>query len=333
MLTLYGCGSAGITEVHNEPETDNTSIHDANIEESTQEDTTSDTGWTVMEGMRYLPDFAEEENIQCMVLEGRDERGGPDIEIGEDNELNLVVECVVKDTDTRKMAFQILVDYEQVPLIVDGERYDTYYIETQDNISVAKTIKLDMNIDQSVDHKITALLINDLQVHACDSDLRIINSTAAVDRFLICDTKKNKLISHQTEYEIPVGEYEEEFPSILLTQDETGNKRVIPQNMIQAKPGETIRLYYHLGGFVKSDETIVFVNVGEKQTKINGKDYLLFHADSPTRVLYGRLELTAPMEVGKYEITAWAVNNPYGEIEKGMQELYGAPRITLSVEK
>ncbi len=51
------------------------------------------------------------------------------------------------------------------------------------------------------------------------------------------------------------------------------------------------------------------------------------------RVLYGRLELTAPMEEGKYEITAWAVNNPYGEIEKGMQDLHGAPRITLSAEK
>lgn len=333
LLSLYGCGSLGAAEVKNEPETENTSIHGADTGESTQEDTLPDADWAVMEGMRYLPDTAGEENGQCMLLKGRGQGGDEDIKIGEDNELDLVVECLVKDTDTRKMAVQILVDYEQVPLIVDGERYDTYYIESEDNVSVSKTIKLDLDLDRSVDHKITALLMNDLQVHACDSDQRILDNTLTIDRFLVCDTKKNQLADRQTVYEIPDSAYEDQFASIFLTQDESEQKRVVSQDMIPAKPGETIRLYYHLGGFTKSDETVVFVDIGEKQTKINGKDYLLFHEDSPTKILFGSLELTAPMEEGKYEIAAWAVNNPYGAIEGGMQVFYSAPRLTLSVEK
>lgn len=337
IVSLCGCGDFGAAGIENiMSETEERSAEESDIEESTEEDIVENDDWRIMEGMQYLPDFAEEEGYFCMGLIGSEERGkiqAPGIEMGESNELNLVVECIVKDMDRRKMAFLVLVDYKQAPLIVDGKKCDTYYIEAEDNVSISKTILLDMDIDRSVDHKITALLINDLQVHASESEHRIVENTAAFDAFLFWNGKKDKLIRQQTEYEIPIGEYEEEFPTLFLTQDDSGNRQGIPQNLIHAKPGETIPLYYHVGGFIESDEMVLFVSVGEKQTKINGKDYLLLHADSPTKVLYGRLELTAPMEEGKYEISAAAVNNPYGEIEMRMQDLYKAPRITLSVEK
>lgn len=337
IIFLGGCSNAEVTPIQNESGIKDTLASEPDSGEGTQESAVELNGWKVVDGMKYLPDFGEEEYYYCMGLTGREERGknivAPGIEIGENNELNLVVECVVDGEDKRKMALQVLVDYQQVPLIVDGKKCDTYYIEAEDNISIEKKIILDKDIDRSVDHKITALLINDLQFHAGDLERHIEINAAYFDAFLFCDKKKDSLVRPQKEYEIPISEYEEEFPQIFLTQDETGNKKAIPQNLIHAKPGETFRLYYHLGGFTNSEETVVFVDIGEKQTKINGKDYLLFHSDDPTKVLYGELELTAPMEEGKYEISAWAVNNPYGEIEMRMQGLYGGPRITLSVEK
>lgn len=333
MMLLCGCSDMKDMPIQNESELEETLTIQADTEETMEEN----TEWTIMEGMRYLPDFAEEQGYYCMGLTGREERGKgvlpPGIETGEDNELNLVVECLVRDMDRRKMAVQILVDYVQVPFIVDGERYDTYYIESEDDISILKKIYLDTDIDRSVDHKITVLLINDLQVHTSDSEHEIIMASAQFDAFLFCDEKKDRLMRLQTEYEVPIGVYEDEFPGLFLTQDDSGSRKKTPGNLIYAKPGETVSLYYHLGGFIQSDEAVVFVDVGERQTKINGKDYLLFHETDPNQILYGKLELTAPMEEGKYEICAWALNNPYGEIEYSMQDLYIAPRITLSVEK
>ena len=271
------------------------------------------------------------------VVNGNEKRGegiAPKaIQLGDENELKIVIESVVKNTDTRKMALQILVDYIQVPFVVDGKVYDTYYIEAEDNFSLTKQIQLAADLDRTVDHKIVIMLINDLQVHAADSKIPILASASVSNQLLVCDEEKNELIRPDQEYEAVIDQYEEEFFGIFLTQDANGDKKEIPQRIVYAKPGQTVKVYYHLGGFTDSSEVLVFLNVGETQTKINGKDFLLFQTQSPTQILYGEFELTAPLEEGQYEVSAWAVSNPYGEISEIIQAVIGSPRFTLSVKE
>lgn len=270
-----------------------------------------------------------------MRLTGEEERGEnivpQGIVLGEDNELNFEA-GVTAGADKERMALQVLIDYKQVPLIVDGETYDTYYMEAQDNIPIAKKIKLAADIDRSVDHKITALLLYGLQVPAADADSYTMDNAVAMDELLICDEKKDNLIRSDAAYETDYREYEEISGGIFLTLEEDEDKRAIPGSVIHAKPGENVQVYYHLSGFTQSGETLVFLNIGEKQANINGKDFLLFWEDCADRVLYGKLEMTAPTEEGKYEVSAWAVSNPYsGSVEGSM--IGGSPRFTLCVEK
>lgn len=147
--------------------------------------------------------------------------------------------------------------------------------------------------------------------------------------------KKGSLIRPDVEYEqLLHSEYADDFFGIFLTLEE--NERLaIPSETIRAKPGEMVKVYCHLAEFSQSDETLVFLNIGEKQAKVNGKDFLLFRQEQPYHELVTTLEMIAPMEEGKYEVSAWAVSNPYGQIEEptGIQSIEGSPRFTLCVEK
>lgn len=200
MVSLYGCSSVENTVIQDdlesayiEEESNDTELNTDNVVFEFGADVT-DADFEVMEGMQSLFVLAEKENGYLMRLTGKEERGEgivpQGIVIGEDNELDLLVESVVMGVETRRMAIQILVDYQQVPFIVDGKMYDTYYIEAHDNFSMSKKIKLVMDIERNVDHKITTLLINDLQTHAGDSGTHILANAAAGDEILICDKKK-----------------------------------------------------------------------------------------------------------------------------------------------
>lgn len=351
MVSLSGCNKVNDTVVQTEPASEDMESAAVQTElisedmESEPDNTVfefgasiTDEDFEVMEGMQSLFVLAEKENGYMMGLTGEEDRGEgivpQGIIIGEDNELDLLVESVVMGVDMRKMAVQILVDYQQVPFMVDGKIYDTYYIEAQENISVSKKIKLVTDIDRNVDHKITALLINDLQTHASDADTYVMATAATGDQLLMCDEKKNNLLRPDVEYEQVKQEYADDFFGIFLTLEEN-ERKAIPGSVIYAKPGETVKVYCRLAEFSESDETLVFLNIGEKQAKVNGKDFLLFKQEEPYHELITALEMTAPMEEGKYEVSAWAVNNPYGEIggPTAIQTLQGSPRFTLCVEK
>lgn len=324
ILVLSGCNQKNIIETTEntvemvESQIDNIeSKEDLDIENDSEE---------IMEGMQYL--FAWETDGACLVVNGLENIGDPYILIDESNEIKVIVES----TGKRKMAVQVLIDYVQVPLVVDNQTCDSYYIETEDNISLTKQIKLDIDIDRSVDHKITIILLNDLQKNAGETEGYILEGGGiTIDRLLVCDKEKDKLKKQISEYEVVEKVYEDQFNGVLFTLDENGNRKLI-KDTIKVKPGEELKFYYHLGGFSESEETVMFLDIGEKQVKINDKDFLLFQGE-PTKILYGEAIVKAPLEEGKYEVTVWAVNNPYGKIEQVIQTVDGAPRFTLNVVK
>lgn len=274
---------------------------------------------------------------QCgFALTGEEKRGEgitPEgILLGKENQLNLMVQVPLMGEEHKKMSVQIFLDYHQIPFIVDGKTYDTYYIEAWNDISLTKQITLAADIDRSVDHKITALLLNDLQAGAGEL-LYVVGNGIRMDALLICDEKKGRLLRPEAAYETEYKEYEEISGGIFLTLETGEDKRRIPDDVIHAKSGEKVKVYYHLAGSAQAKEALVFLNIGEKQAKVNGKDFLLFQDMAEDRVLYGELEMTAPMEVGRYDVSAWVVYNPYGEIEGCGQSVEGSPRFTLCVEK
>ena len=269
-------------------------------------------------------------------LTGKEERGEgitpQGILLENDNQLQLTVEAPLGGEEHKLMSVQIFLDYLQIPFIVDGKTYDTYYIEAWEDISVTKQITLVADIDRSVDHKITVLVLNDLQAGAGDL-LYLIRNGGGIDQLLICDDKKDDIIRPNAAYETAYKEYEEISGGIFLTLEKGENKRLIPEGVIHAKPGEKVKVYYHLAGSRQTNEALVFLNIGEKQAKVNGKDFLLFQETKKDKVYYGELEMIAPMEPGKYDVSAWVVYNPFGEMESFMQSIDGSPRFTLSVEK
>jgi len=265
--------------------------------------------------------------------EKQDEEGMPQyILLGRDNQLRLMVKAPLGEEEQKKVSVQIFLDYRQIPFIIDGKTYDTYYIEGREDIDLTKQITLAADIDRNVDHKITVLLLNDLQASAGELLYQIGNG-AQIDKLLVCDEKKDKLIHPEVEYETAYQEYEEIFGGIFLTLEKDGSKKLIPGGVIHAKPGEKVRVYYHLGGASQNGEALMFLNIGENQAKLNGKDFLLFQETAKDRVLYGELEMTAPMEAGSYDVFACAVYHPFGGDESPVQTVECSQRFTLSVEK
>lgn len=269
-------------------------------------------------------------------LIGKEERGEgitPEgILLGKDNQLTLKVQVPLMGEEHKKIAVQIFLDYHQIPFTVDGKTYDTYYMEAWNDISFTKEITLAADIDRSVDHKITALLFNDLQAGAGEL-LYMIGNGTQVDALLICDEKKGQLVRPKTAYETAYQEYEGISGGIFLTLEKGEEKIRIPDDTIHVGPGETVKVYYHLAGAAQAKEALVFLTIGEKQVIVNGKDFLLFQEPAKNRVLYGELEMIAPMEPGKYDVSAWVVYNPYGETDGIGQSVEHSPRFTLCVEK
>ena len=100
-------------------------------------------------------------------------------------------------------------------------------------------------------------------------------------------------------------------------------------------PGERVRVCYHLSGSQKPQKTLVFLTIGQRQAAVNDKAFLLSEKTMPNQVLCGELEMTAPDEPGEYDVSAWAVYDPYGESgeQTAAGNMEGSPRFKLCVEK
>lgn len=281
------------------------------------------------------PDFFDHffelaDNGTTLLVEGEYDMPNHVTIINSNNELHIKIQHI----GTSILGLTFLVDYEQVPFIIDGTTYDVYYMNTTEQYEVSLNVILDVNLDPNINHKLTTKIYRELQVLSSEEKQLYMNGEAICsDIWISYDSNITDYMSlAHPQYEIPIRYYTEK-PNcgMHITQDTDGNRTVIFDTIV-ASPGETLNFRYHTGGFEKDSEIIVFLDIGERQQLINGKPYLTCYCKKD-ELMEGNLTVNAPLQPGKYEVCAWAVPNPFDHVETTFcNNLYGTFRFTLEVK-
>lgn len=288
-----------------------------------------------MEGMEHL--YAENKygyyfGVYSEMSKDRDRDGVIDIEKSSDN-LYIMVESAGQE---RKIAIQIFIDYIQVPILVDGKEYFTYMIDADDRFSEEFCFQLSNEIDESVNHKMVAAMtifadINEVNTMEERTSDRYSLAYDLILRFSGNDEKDlgtNKLY----DYEEPRDIYQAMWEGLIINSDLEEFKRKFPEKSIEAKPGEKIKLQYHVGGFKGSQEALIILSLGMEQIQVNSQNYLICNLGDE-EIYNGILEINAPDEAGLYDLTGWVIKNPFSESEIEHFPLSATPRFTINVHE
>ena len=216
----------------------------------------------------------------------------------------------------RQLAVQIFIDYVQVPIIINGTTYDTFFINADDKFSKEYAFQFAEKIDTTKNHKILAILTAYSNILMAKQDAQAV--ATSTDTSLCFDgilsfNPNNTLAEPLFNMNKPSELYEDDFNDGFLLNTATKNIRSIPDNTVTASPDETVTLKYHVGGGSAEesrDNSLILVNIANKQTSINEQAYYYLDTE-PGKISYGEFSIQAPSEPGMYEITAWSVPNPF----------------------
>lgn len=303
MTLLSGCQSKGNTE---------------NNSGKTEQLSTSD------EAGYYLFDICSE------LSKNRQRDGIIDMEKSSDN-LYMRIENAGME---RKMAVQIFIDYTQVPILMDGQENFTYMIDADDGFAKEFCFQLGSEIDESVNHKITAIMTVCADRHEADSDDEITSdsSSIAYDMILKFDDKNKLAADELYDYEEARELYEDTYQGLLINDDLEEFKRKSPSKLLEAKPGEKIKLSYHAGGYDDCEEVLILLSLGMEQTQVNSQNFIKCKVDEG-KIFNGILEITAPEKEGLYDMTGWVIKNPFSESAPEFVPLSDMPGFTIKVSE
>ncbi len=243
------------------------------------------------------------------------------------DQLYFMIESAGKN---REIAIQIFIDYEQIPIIVDGKEYLTYYVNADPNFSREYSFQFGKEIDETVNHKMLAAMTVSSNINAKDLEGRASYSySLAYDEMLVFD-KEQSVIADTSDYVKPEKEYQDLWQGLLINDDVEEFKRTIPEKELRCKPGEELELQYHIGGYKDCEEVLMVLAVDMKQIQINGQDYLKFK-ETEKNILNGTIKIKAPEKPGLYEFTGWVVKNPFSQEKPEVIPSDAAPRFTINV--
>lgn len=234
--------------------------------------------------------------------------------------------------DNRQLAVQIFIDYVQVPIVVDGVTYDTFFIDADEKFSLEYAFQFANEIDTSKNHKILGILTAYSNILIAKQDVVASGNDSICIDGILSFNPNNNLVEPLYKISEPLELYKDMFSGVLLNT-ENENIRKIPQKLVSAKPEETIHLKYHIGEDGGKESSVLLINIANCQTKINGQHY--YYCDtSPGKIAYGDITIQAPKEPGMYEITAWSIPEPFSEnISSTNTIIPMAMRFTLQVEE
>lgn len=211
----------------------------------------------------------------------------------------------------RELAVQIFVDYVQVPIIIDGKTYDTFFIDATEKFSQIYEFQFAEDIDMSKNHKILGILTAYSNVLIAEQDVIASGNDSICIDGILSFSPDNTLAKPLYSISEPLEFYEDKFAGFLLNTEKE-NIRKIPQKKVSVQPLEELHIKYHIGEEGRTKETVILVNIANRQTKINGQQYYYCHTEAG-KIAYGDITIQAPEEAGLYEITAWSVQDPFLE--------------------
>lgn len=287
----------------------------------------------VMEGMEHL--YAENVDgyyfdIYSDISKEKERNGIINIG-GIEDTLYLKVENAGKK---REIAIQIFIDYVQTPIRINGNEYDTYYINADEKYSEEIPFKIGGDINGNENHKIMAAM-------TVSSDLNTVNIEAArafdgysiaYDEILVVGEGMELHADKKKEYmEEPRKRYKDVWEGVLVNNDITSFKRAFPPKEIVCKAGEDIELQYHAGGFAECNEILMVLALDMKQILVNQKNYIHIKAENG-EIANGTVVIEAPQKPGLYDLTGWVVKDPFSEKNMPLFPLRAVPRFTIRVE-
>lgn len=286
-----------------------------------------------MAGMKYL--YSDNKNgyyfdIYSDKSKTKDRNGIIEV-IKSSDELYLMIENAGKE---REIAIQIFVDYIQVPIIVEGKKYFTYIVKADKNYSYEIPFQLDKELDSTINHKLLAAMTVSSDIHASSlADDRTTNVySIAYDEILMISDKNDMFSGDLCDYEKPLKIYNDSWQGFLINDDLTSLKRKLPKKEKICKPGETIELQYHIGGYADCEEVVMVLCLDMMQIKINEREFLKIRTENEG-IANGIIKITVPETEGVYDLTGWVVKNPFTVNKIQFSPLDAIPRFTIIVQK
>lgn len=296
-----------------------------------QSDTNSD-GAQKMEGMEHLVEGNEYGyyfDIYSDISKGQVKDGFIAMEHSTDN----LYFSVENAGEPRKMAVQIFIDYIQVPIVIEGEEYVTFFIDADESFSQEYSFVIGQEIDESVDHKIMAVLTASADRNAKDlgGDYTVNEYSIAYDEILDLKGNEDQTISDSTyDYEEPGESYEAMWYGLIINDDIKEFKRSLPPKEITAEAGAEIELQYHVGGYEDCQEVLMLLSLDMQQIQMNDQDYFRCKVEKG-EIVSDTFTIKAPSEPGAYDLTGWVIKDPFSQEAPEFFPLDAAYRFTVNV--
>jgi hypothetical protein len=206
---------------------------------------------------------------------------------------------------------KFLWDYQEIEYAVNGKTYSAFPFHAKAEDGFEIPVNLPGNIDFSQSHILTVVALPNSDKHRADGftfkirplskDYEIVPQNG--------DSKLEKLsaaIIPETELSLP-------FSGLMLNQDFDSidaNSVKFPNTNIEVSAGERIKLAYRVGNYETAADILFYVFVGNSQYEINGGSFIHL-TNTPGKVAYGIVEITAPTQPGQYEVTGFVTSAPY----------------------
>ena len=277
---------------------------------------------------------------------------GTGLTLGVVNDHELTYDGVVfldKITDTLNVQFanltdtsseyvlKVFYDYEEVSFSVNGS--DTF---VSDHIFTVNTmtsliipIMLDDNLSFDNSHLLTIAILTAPNKHAVDLDM-MSNSYGVCSTYELANRNETRQINAKPTAIGTAMFLEITYQGLMLNTDfdaKDDNQVFFPPKEIKTGSGETVRLAYRAGNYDENTGDVLFIVLVDWQQQGFNDNPFIYISNNPGYMGYGEIEITAPIEQGKYDITGFIVRNPYELRNADIFELNDTCyRFTLVVE-
>lgn len=232
----------------------------------------------------------------------------------------------------REIAIQFFINYKQVPVLIEGKKYDTYYINADSKFSNEYSFQIAYPLEENTNYKLMAAMTVSSDIYTTDTSEKIASDiySIAYDVILQVDSMYELCKDKEQGYEIPKTEYNDLWEGILINNDIVEWKRSLPPKEIVCKTNEEIRLQYQVGGFDNCHCAMLILSLDMKQIDINDKNYVLFDVGDGL-IENGCITIKTPKQPGSYDLTGWLVEDPFDKNSIDYIPLRAIPRFTITV--
>jgi len=209
---------------------------------------------------------------------------------------------------------KLFYDYKEALFMVNGgdKLLNSYVFTANSKESLVIPISLDGGLTFNNSHLLTVAILTAPKKHAVDLDM-MTNSYGVNMTYELTNRNGTRQINNKTTVYEPMTFLQLNFQGLMLNLDFEASENVMtkfPPKEIKAKSGEAIRIAFRAGNYENTNEVVFIVLVDWQQQYFDDKPYMHIINKSGF-ISYGVIELIAPLEKGKYEITGFIVDKPF----------------------